>query len=116
MKILNSYSDQRVLLNYRTQRRFALLSKSISQTKCRAFEKDFSAKLLKVKGSGAEARAEGPFLRWQNCSGEAAKSAERERRPQPPPPSAGKREVPTSSSSDSAGAESSVTAAKPPQG
>ena len=74
-----------------------------------------SAKLLKVKGSGAEARAEGPFLRWQNRSGEAAKSAERERRPQPPP-SAGKREVPTSSSSDSAGAESSVTAAKPPQG
>ena len=74
-----------------------------------------SAKLLKVKGSGAETRAEGPFLRWQNRSGEAAKSTERERRPQPPP-SAGKREVPTSSSSDSAGAESSVTAAKPPHG
>jgi len=36
-------------------------------------------KLLKVKGSGAEARAGGPFLQWQNCSGEAAKSAERER-------------------------------------
>ena len=48
-----------------------------------------SAKLLKVKGSGAEARAEGPFLRWQNRSGEAAKSAEREREreetPAPPP-------------------------------
>jgi len=46
-----------------------------------------SVKELKVKGSGAEARAEGPFLRWQNHSGEAAKSAERERerRPQPPP-------------------------------
>jgi len=28
-----------------------------------------SAKLLKVKGSGAEARAEGPFLLWQNRSG-----------------------------------------------
>jgi len=36
-------------------------------------------KLLKVKGSGAEARAKGPFLQWQNRSGEAAKSAERER-------------------------------------
>jgi len=47
-----------------------------------------SAKLLKVKGSGAEARAEGPFLRWQNRSGEAAKSAERERGdPSPPTPS-----------------------------
>jgi len=44
------------------------------------------AQLLKVKGSGAEARAEGPFLQWQNRSGEAAKSAKRERRPQPPPP------------------------------
>ena len=32
-----------------------------------------------MKGSGAEARAEGPFLRWQKRSGEAAKSAERER-------------------------------------
>ena len=31
-----------------------------------------------MKGSGAEARAEGPFLQWQNRSGEAAKSAERE--------------------------------------
>jgi len=46
-----------------------------------------SAKLLKAKGSGAEARAEGPFLRWQNRSGEAAKSAEREGGdPSPHPP------------------------------
>jgi len=45
------------------------------------------AKLLKVKGSGAEARTEGPFLQWQNHSGEAAKSSERERRPQPHTPS-----------------------------
>jgi len=43
--------------------------------------------LLKVKGSGAEARAEGPFLQWQNRSGEAAKSAERERGDPSPPPS-----------------------------
>jgi len=46
-------------------------------------------KLLKVKGSGAEARAEGPFLQWQNLSGEAAKSAERERGDPSPPPRAG---------------------------
>ena len=46
-----------------------------------------SAKLLKVKGSGAEARAEGPFLRWQNRSGEATKSTERERGDPSPTPS-----------------------------
>jgi len=40
----------------------------------------------------------------------------REREETQPPPPAGKREVPTSGSSDSAGAESSVTAAKPPHG
>jgi len=50
----------------------------------------FRRKLLKVKGSGAEARAEGPFLRWQNRSGEAAKSAEREREETPAPPLSGK--------------------------
>jgi len=27
-----------------------------------------------AKGSGAEAYAKGPFLKWQNCSGEAAKA------------------------------------------
>jgi len=43
-----------------------------------------NTKLLKVKGSGAEARAEGPFLQWQNRSEEAAKSAERGD-PSPPP-------------------------------
>ena len=31
-------------------------------------------KPLKVKDSGAEARAEGPFLKWQNHSGKAAKA------------------------------------------
>ena len=46
-----------------------------------------SAKLLKVKGSGAEARAEGPLLQWQNRSGEAAKSTERERGDPSPHPS-----------------------------
>jgi len=50
----------------------------------RKYKLFFSAKLLKVKGSGAEARAEGPFLRWQNRSGETAKSAEREETPAPP--------------------------------
>ena len=44
-------------------------------------------KLLKVKGFGAEARAEGPFLQWQNRSGEAAKSAEREKEDPSPAPS-----------------------------
>ena len=43
-------------------------------------------KLLKMKGSGAEARAVGPFLQWQNRSGEAAKSAERERGDPSPTP------------------------------
>jgi len=83
---------------------------------CTTHLESLNWKLLKVKGSGAEARAEGPFLRWQNRSGEAAKSAERERGDPSPPPRAGKRKVPTSGSSDSAGAESSVTAAKHPQG
>jgi len=45
--------------------------------------------VLKVKGSGAEARAEGPFLQWQTRSGEAAKSSERERG-DPRPPLSGK--------------------------
>jgi len=72
------------------------------------------SKLLKVKGSGAEARAEGPFLQWQNRSCEAAKAPRERAHPSvPPPPRAGKREVPTSGSSDSAGADPSVTAAKP---
>jgi len=31
-------------------------------------------KPLKAKGSGAVARAEGPFLKWQNRSGKAAKA------------------------------------------
>jgi len=59
-----------------------------------------------MKGSGAEACAEGPFLKWQK---------RRERGdPSPPRPRAGKRELPTSGSSDSAGPGSSETAAKPP--
>jgi len=41
-----------------------------------------------VKGSGAEARAEGPFLQRQNRSGKAAKSTERERGDSSPPPPA----------------------------
>jgi len=39
--------------------------------------KEVGRKLLKVKDSGAEARAEEPFLQWQNRSDEAAKSTER---------------------------------------
>jgi len=54
--------------------------------------------ILKAKGSGAGARAEGPFLQWQNRSGEAAK-APRET-PAPPPSRVGKGELPTSGSSD----------------
>jgi len=43
-----------------------------------------------VFGDRAEGRAEGPFLRWQKRSGEAAKSAEREREETPAPPPSGK--------------------------
>jgi len=52
----------------------------------------------------------------EHLSGEAAKSAERERGDPSPAPRAGKRQVPTSGSSDSVGVESSVTAVKPPHG
>jgi len=39
-------------------------------------------KPLKVNGTGAEACAEGPFLKWQNCSSKAAKvPGEREETP-----------------------------------
>jgi len=38
-----------------------------------------------VKGSGADACAEGPFLQWQTCSGEVAK-VPRERTDTSPPP------------------------------
>ena len=44
------------------------------------------AKILKVKGSGAEARIEGLFLQWQTHSGEAAKALKERGDPRPPPP------------------------------
>jgi len=46
-------------------------------------------KLLQVKGSGAETRAEGPFLKWQN---HGSNSTRRERRPHPPLPLPSKKE------------------------
>jgi len=75
---------------------------------------DDPQKPLKMKSSGAEACAEGPFLKWQNHSCKAAKAPGERGHPSPPSPKAGKRELPTSGSSDSAGAGSSVTAAKHP--
>jgi len=75
------------------------------------------AKPLKEKGSGAEAHAEGPFLKWQNRSGKTAKvpGERRHHHPHSLTPLAGKRELLKSSSSDSVWARMSVTAAKPPR-
>jgi len=40
-----------------------------------------------VKGTGVEARAKGPFLKWQNCSSKAAKALGEREELRPPPPS-----------------------------
>ena len=64
---------------------------------------------LKAKGSGAEVHAEGPFLKWQNRSGKAAKAL-RERGDHRPPTEWERG----SCSSDLAWVRMSVTAAKPP--
>jgi len=45
----------------------------------------FSAKPLKEKGSGVEARAEGPFLKWQNHGSKATEVLGEREDPRPPP-------------------------------
>jgi len=37
-----------------------------------------------VKGSGAEAHAKGPYLKWQNCGGKVAKALGERGDPSPP--------------------------------